>query len=144
MVSIPTFQRVARVERGRDLRVGPRPQVPRLVVECADDRLGPQTPVERNHVPDRAHPPVGAARASEERLPRVAEDLRRPQCLKAFPFDGPPVRLPLVAEEALPIVCDLEGDPHVKAYLRYSISSEARRRIVPSPSRRRTTQTHAR
>src|SRR5207245_7786058 len=112
MVAIRTFQRVTRVERGRDLRVRPRPKVPRLVVECADDRVGPQTPVERNHVPDRAHPSVRATRASEERLPRVEEDLRRPQCRKALPFDGPPVRLPLVAEEALPIVSDLEGDQH--------------------------------
>src|SRR5439155_21438457 len=143
VVSIPTFTRMTRMEDGRDLRVRPRPKVPRLVVECADDRVGPQTPVERNHVPDRAHPSVRATRASEERLPRVEEDLRRPQCRKALPFDGPPVRLPLVAEEALPIVSDLEGDPHAKAYLRYSISSAACRRFASSSSSRRTRATSA-
>src|SRR5438132_12996447 len=110
MLSIPTFQLVTRVERSRDLRAGPRPKVPRLVVKCAHGRLGLQRRVERNHIPNRTHPSVRAARASEERLPRVAEDLRRPQYLKALPFDGPPVRLPLVAEEPLPIVCNLQRD----------------------------------
>src|ERR1700756_238244 len=130
------------VRRNVGICPGPNPAGP--VVEGADDRLPPAGRIERNHISDGAHASIRPARASEERRPRIAEDLARSQRRETLALDRPPVRLALVPEERAPVVRDLERDLHAKAYLRYDISTAVCRRSAWSSSSRRTRGTSAR
>src|SRR2546425_4302552 len=126
------------MECRRDFRVRPGPDPLSMVVEDADHRVATEGGIERNHIPDGAHAPIRSARAPEERLSRILEDLAGAQRGEALPFDGPPVGLALVAEERASTISDLEGDAHAKEYLLYNISSAPCRRSASSSWSRRT------
>ena len=99
MIPVPPLDRVARMECIRHDRDCPCPNVPCAIVESADDPVERERRVEGDHIPDCAHAPVRAARTSKERLLRIPQDLRLSKREQTLSFDGPGVRLPLMAEE---------------------------------------------
>jgi len=117
VVSVPPLDRMARMEGLGDFRGGPREDLPSAVVERTDDGLGiAEAGREGDDVPDRAHPAIRPARASEEGLPRIPEDLGSFERRKALSFDRPLDGLPLMAVERPAVVGDLEGDPHANRH----------------------------
>src|SRR3989454_3158954 len=138
MVAIPALQRSALMKRGGYGRGGPRPHIPRSIVEGSHRGFGRQVCVERDYISHCAHPAVGSARAAKERFAWVSDDLRGSQRGQTLPLDGPPVGLSLVPIERATVISDLEGDPHAKEYLLHNISSAVCRQSASSSWSRRT------
>src|SRR3972149_3572878 len=78
VVSVPPLDRMARMEGLGDFRGGPREDLPSAVVDRTEDGHGiAEADREGDDVPDRAHPAIRPARASEEGLPRIPAGLCR-------------------------------------------------------------------
>src|SRR2546430_1286480 len=122
-VPVPALDGMPRMKGSGHGREGPGPNISRFVVESPKHCVGPEGGLERDHVAHRAHAPISPARAPKERLRRIPHDLRGPQSRDAFPFDGTPIGLPLVAEERPTVVGNLERNSHAKEYLSQDISS---------------------
>src|SRR3989442_10355341 len=122
MVAIPALQRMPRMKRGGYGRGGPRPHIPRSIVEGSHRGFGLQVCVERDYISHCAHPAVGSARAAKERFPWGSGHLRRSPRGQTPPLDGPPVGLSLVPIERATVISDLDDEPHAKGYLLHNIS----------------------